>query len=414
MTLTISVSACQSQQSNKQLTINETLEQLKLAVNSKNYGIISQYLSDDYQYEDMKPPMSISILKQVIQQFPTIESMIINTTSRKEDQVFVDVTIRTTKNSNEKTIILDKENRIIRADIASLSMQGHGNSSNSKSKKVRKDNTEGSFFKSMPFYISESQMVVEATINGKSGNFVVDSGTPMALMLNSNFHSFNGSKSKKNLMDVSGDMSNTYDVNIETFEWNGLVFNDVKAISTDLDDLGRRLKVKSFAGTIGYALLKDYIVDFDYENNQLKLWSDRDSMKKHYGIKSNQIIPFTMAHHLPVIKAKIDGKEFRFGLDCGAETNMIDPAWKDDLEGKYEIIGIRQLSGAGTNHRDVLKVSMHDFTLNNSEYTMNFMFAKLYGGEHEVTMIDGLIGNQFLAYRKTIVNYVDNELYLIH
>lgn len=414
MTLTASVLACQSQHSNIKHTISGTIEQLQFAINSKNYDAISNYLSEDYQYEGMARPMSINILKQVIQQFPKIESLVIDKTSLEDDKVIVDVTIRTAQNSNEKTIILDKDHKIIRADIAALSMQGHGTTSYNKSKKVNKNTTEDSFFKSMPFYLSESQMVVEATINGKKGNFVVDSGTPMALMLNSNFQSYEGSKSKRNPMDVSGEMSNTSEVIVESFEWNGLVFNDIKALSADLDDLGRRLKVKSFAGTIGYAILKNYIAEFDYQDNQLKLWTNRNLIKEHYGIKSDQIIPFTMAHHLPVIKAKIGDKEFRFGLDSGAETNMIDPSWQDDLDGKYKIIGMKELSGAGTSHREVLKVSMSDFILSEESYTMNFMFAELYGGQHEVTMMDGLIGNQFLAYRKTVVNYLDNELYFIN
>lgn len=415
MSLTFLVSTCQSQQSNSKLTINETIDQLTLAVNSKNYDAISNYLSEDYQYEDMARPMSVTVLKQVIQQFPKIESIIIDKTSIEEDQVIVDITILTKQNSSEKTIILDKDNKIIRADIAALSMQGHDASSNNTApKKINNSNAEKSFYKSMPFLISKSQMVVEATINGKKGNFVVDSGTPMALMLNSNFQSYTGTKQISNTMDVSGQMSNTYEVNIDSFEWNGLIFNDVYAMTTDLDDLGRRLNVKSFAGTIGYALLKNYIVDYDYENNQLKLWTDKPSMKKHYSIKSEQIIPFTMAHHIPVINAKIGDKDFRFGLDSGAETNMIDPIWQDELEGMYEIIGMEELYGASANHQEVLKVSMRDFSLNKASYTMNFMFAQLYGGQHKETQIDGLIGNQFLTSRKTIVNYIDNELYLIN
>ena len=414
MTLTSSVSVCQSQHSNIKHTINGTIEQLKFAVNSKNYDAISNYLSEDYQYEGMKRPMSINILKQVIQQFPKIESMIIGKISIEDNKVIVDVTIHTAQNSNVKTIILDKTHKIIRADIAALSMQGNGTASNNESKTVDQNTSDNSLFKSMPFHLSESQMVVEATVNGKKGNFIVDSGTPMGLLLNSNYQTYQGTKSNKNTMDVSGEMSNTTEVIIESFEWNGLVFNDIKAISADLDDLGKRLNVKSFAGTIGYAILKNYIVEFDYQGNQLKLWINSNKIKEQYDIKPNQIIPFTMAHHLPVIKAKIGDKEFRFGLDSGAETNMIDPNWQDVLDGKYEIIGMKELNGAVTSQREVLKVSMSDFILNEESYTMNFMFAELYGGQHEVTKIDGLIGNQFLAYRKTVVNYLDNELYFIN
>ena len=51
MTLSFSITACQSEQPNKTLSINGTLEQFKLAVNTKNYDAISNYLSDEYEYE---------------------------------------------------------------------------------------------------------------------------------------------------------------------------------------------------------------------------------------------------------------------------------------------------------------------------------------------------------------------------
>lgn len=406
--------ACQSpKQIKSSLTVNQTIEQLKLAVNSRDFDSIEDYLSADYVYQGMARPMSTSILKQVIQEFPKIDSIVIAETSTEYGKMMVDVIIHTKKNTSTKTIILDDNHKILSADIAAISM-GHDTSSSNMTTKTRRENIQNAPFKSMPFYLSESQMVVEATVNGKKGNFVVDSGTPMGLMLNSNFQTYQGAKSKKSPMDVSGKMNNTSEVIIESFEWNGLFFNDIKALSADLDDLGRRLKVDSFAGTIGYAILKNYIVEFDYQENQLKLWSNRDLLKEHYEIKSNQIIPFTMAHHIPVIKAKIGDKQFRFGLDSGAETNMIDPNWQDELDDRYEILGMTELNGAGTSQREVLKVSMSDFTLNEESYKMNFMFARLYGGQHEVTMMDGLIGNQFLTYRKTVVNYVDNELYFIN
>lgn len=406
------ITACQSQEPIKNLTVSQTIEQLKLAVNNKDFGDISNYLSDEYKYQDIGRPMATSILKQVIQQFPNIDSIGINEITNESQKLLINVSIYTKENTSNKTIILDENNRILSADIAAISL-GHGSSSGGIQTQTSNETIEDSPFKTMPFYLSESQMVVEATINGKKGKFVVDSGTPMALMLNANFQNYKGAKSKNNPMDVSGNMDNTSDVMVDSFVWNGLTFSDVPAMSADLDDLGRRLNIESFAGTIGYAILKNYIVEFDYQENQLKLWNNREVLKEHYKVNTNQTVAFTMAHHIPVIKANIGNKQFRFGLDCGAETNMIEPEWQDHLQGRYEVIGMTALNGAGTSQREVLKVVMRDFILNEKSYTMNFMFAKLYGGQHEVTEMDGLIGNQFLAYRKTIVNYLDNEIYFL-
>ena len=58
--------------------ISNTLSKLKYAVNNKDFSAVSNYLSDNYMYENFKSPMSTNILKQVIAQFPKIDSILLS------------------------------------------------------------------------------------------------------------------------------------------------------------------------------------------------------------------------------------------------------------------------------------------------------------------------------------------------
>lgn len=407
-------SLCAQNSDQSKPSTSRTLEHLKSAVNNRDISLVSPLLADDYRYEGMERPMSVNVLQQVIGQYPKIDSIVVINSMKENENLALDVKLYATNGVSDKQIILDSDYKILQADIASISVQGHGSSQTNPKQNNTSSTLGKSEYKIMPFTLTkDGQMIVEAVINGKKGNLIVDSGTQGNLLLNSNFQTYKTEKISKSPIGASGKVSGVGDTNIDNFIWNGIEYTDIDAITADLEHLGISVGVDSFAGTIGYGLLKNFIIEFDYENNQLILWENANSLKNKYGIKSDQTISFSTAFHLPVIKATIGGKDVRFGLDCGAETAMLMPKWQDELKENYEILGHDKLGGADKNVVDVLKVSMNNIVINERTFKMDCIFADLFGGVHNVSMIDGLIGYDFLSYQKTAVNYKDNELYFL-
>lgn len=401
-----------SSQLNVSLIAN-TLSKLKYAVNNNDFPSLSNFLADDYMYENIKSPMAITVLKQVIAQFPQIDSINVNESIIKRERIQLNVNLYTEKGISEKEIILDKNYRILQADIANIAIAGHG-SEQGILEQNKGESRESLAGKVMPFWLSETgHIVVDAKVNGKKGNYVVDSGTSAYLMVNSEYDAYNSEKLERKPLGVSGTMDNAGKIKIESFEWNGIQLDNIEAISANIDHLGEKMKIPSFAGTIGYGFLQNYVVEYDYENNQLILWENASSIKEKYKIGKSQIIPMTMAYHIPIIIGKVGNKEIRFGLDCGAQGNMLEQKWEEELRENYNNLKKEILVGAENKGVSSTKVSMNNLNIMGNEYEMDFIFGNLFGGAHEVTLLDGLLGYPFLSYQKTAINFKDNELYFL-
>jgi predicted aspartyl protease len=396
-------------------SVSLTLEQLRIAVNNKDFSAISNYLAEDFNYQGIGRPMSVNILTQVINQFPSIDSLVVISSKNAENKIFLDTKVFSKNGVSNTKIIMDSNFNLVQADIANIALQGHGATKSVSSENKNNNPFNENEYIKMPFWLTETgHIVVEATINGKKGNYIVDSGTSGNLMLNSQYSSYDASNLSKKPYGVSGQVDGVGEVIIENFNWNTMTFNDIKAIVSDLNHLAKRTKINEFAGTIGYGLLKNFIIEFDYEHSQLILWKNSSFLKEMYNIKPNQIVALSMAYHIPVLQAKIGVKEIKLGIDCGAEGNMLETKWEKELRNNYSNVRKDKLGGAENNYVDVIKVAMKDIIIKEKPYEMDFVFGNLFGGAHKVDLLDGLLGYRFLSYQKTAINFRDNELYFLN
>lgn len=382
------------------------------SVNERDFSKIKAYLADDYQYEGYDGAMAINVLNQVISQYPAITAYTILETSSNSHNTKIDFTITTKNGIETKSLWLNANRKVLRADIANISVQGHGASK-------RKERTSASGMpdpmKQMSFKLGETgQMLVKASVNGKVGTFVIDSGTPTHLMLNASYYELAGEELDRTPLGVSGVMEDVSKVRINDFEWQGITFDGLDAIVTDVGHLGERMSIPDFGGTIGYDLLKEFALDFDYSTETLRLWTDTQEMRRSYQVDQTQVLPMNMVHHIPVIRLKIGDDEVRLGIDSGAEGNMLQPEWEEKLEGQYVNKRKEELGGADNNYALVSKATIEEVNINGKVLALDFLFAGLFGGDHEVELLDGLIGLQFLKAQRTILNLRDNELYLLN
>lgn len=416
MVLTVAILStnCQEKKAEAPM-ISETqmVDLLVETVNERDFSKIKAYLADDYQYEGYQGAMATNVLNQVILQYPVIVEYEIQETLTNSNNTIIDFTITTENGIETKSLTLNTNNKVLRADIANISMQGHGASETKKERTASSTITKA--MKKMPFKLGETgQMIVKASVNGKVGQFVIDSGTPTHLMLNSSYFDLKGEELDGTPLGVSGVMKDVTMARIDDFKWQGVAFDGLDAIVTDIDHLGERMSIADFGGTIGYDLLDEFALDFDYTTETLILWTDTDEMRRTYQDDKPQILPMKMVRHIPVIKLSIGNEELRLGIDSGAEGNMLQPEWEEKLEDQYVNKRQEELGGADNNYAYVSKATVEEVKINGKVLELDFLFAGLFGGDHNVELLDGLIGLQFLKAQRTILNLKDNELYLLN
>lgn len=261
-------------------------------------------------------------------------------------------------------------------------------------------------------------MVVEGALFGKTGNFIIDTGSEN-LILNQVHFNTNLKLGSKQVSGVLGNAGVLANKNVSDFQLKEIL---VSKINADVVNLSNIEKSKNFRllGIIGYRVLKNYEVFIDLHLNQLTLWKiDKRGEKLEHRKFLEQIsdsIPFTLKKHTIVLNSSIENKKMKLGLDSGAEYNQINKRWAKKLNNNFN--GFRRMFvlGVGNKKSEVLVGKLEKVVLNDRIYLewMNTILID-FNGMYEAygTMLDGVLGYEFFRQKRTIINYKKRMLYFV-
>ena len=260
----------------------------------------------------------------------------------------------------------------------------------------------------VPFDLTDGKIFVNARLEGEQKSFMLDTGAP-GLVLNT---SQTPENIEKNADGVTGGLY-LQTVTVKTFEWAGMRTDDTDAVAVNISHL-EKAAGRNLAGLIGYDVLKNTEVLFDYEKNLLLLSANRRSAW-HRDRTPKAVFDFEMYDHLPVLKVKIGGETVRLGLDCGAEINLLDASFLKKLprpllsNKKKEIL-------TGVNQAEILSVAS---TVSLTEIgkekfaDMRYLFTDLSDLKNEDgKKLDGLLGFPFFESAVISINYKKQKLYV--
>lgn len=260
--------------------------------------------------------------------------------------------------------------------------------------------------KSTNFNFSSGLIMVNALVDGELGEFILDTGAP-GLIINSK------ENTETTLLASSVNSSISIgEITVENFEWGGFEKHNVEGYTLDISHMSRGEEA-SPDGLIGYQILKNNAVLVDFENTEIAVLSKKDLKKKIKSSENVVTIPFVTEGHLPILKLKIDGKTYRFGLDTGAEKNLLN---KDLFEKtspenvKYELMqgldgGIRKVAIGEVKNLKSKKYEIEK---------MKFLYSDLSGvtsGEFGY-QIDGLLGLPFFQNKTFVIDYRKGQLHI--
>lgn len=272
----------------------------------------------------------------------------------------------------------------------------------------------------IPFKLVDHLMVVEAELFNTKGNFIIDTGAENMILNKAHFPKlYEFQRKKTNTSGVLNSIDNIYERRV-----NELILKNFKLENKDSDVINlshiEKTKKIKLLGIIGYNILKDYEVFVDMHLNQITL-TKVDAFgnkldKKVYLEKIVDSLPFTLKNHTIVVNGSINNRNVRFGIDTAAEFNQVNKRiHKDAL--KYFIPKKRLILRDASNKRiEVLAGKLHRVKLSETIYfgpmytvltNLNKMNA-VFG-----TQLDGILGYEFFAQKRTIINYKKGVLYFI-
>jgi hypothetical protein len=392
---------------NHQIQIQQSLDYLKDSLNQHQFNSLSSHLSEEFKFQDYSGDMALMIYQQIVNQYPkTVESIQIESITKEGQHYKVSSRFMFADESETKEIYLDSNYKIVKADIVAIQLAGH---SPAKQNKQVKNSTYQDKITS-PFKLVDRLIMVQAQVNGVQGDFMLDTGATGFILDSNKFPDLvkTARVDNQQAYGVGGKVENQKVATINSFKWQSIELNRAQANLWDLSKLEKNMG-QPILGIIGADFLNQFTIEFDYKNQQVNLFS-QDPIQQ-WQQKPDEILEFKMISHIPVIEVKVADKQLLFGIDSGAEGAMLMTRWKQPLSDEYELLQQETLNGVDGNNQIAQKVKLKEFTAGNQTYKNNiFIIADIQWG-HE-SIIEGLLGSEFLSSRRTAIDFNNQKIYI--
>ncbi|MCO6477821.1 MAG: aspartyl protease family protein [Phaeodactylibacter sp.] len=264
--------------------------------------------------------------------------------------------------------------------------------------------TKAGNFKSTPYEVVKGMILVKAEIEGRYGNFILDTGAP-TLIVNGGG---TGEQSEE-WQSVSSDF-NAQAIRVKKFNWAGIEKKGIEAIALDISHL-EEVYQRKLLGIIGYEVFAGHEILVNANTMQIIILDGKKNYLNQVG-KPVATLPFDMQSHLPVIRAKVGGQDYLFGFDSGCTANLLDQKLMGKLpEKSYDILAQKQLHGFSGEPQDVVVIGTSAIELENlpSKFT-EYLVTDLSHLKESDVHISGLLGYPFFRNLTFSINYVSHQL----
>jgi len=256
-------------------------------------------------------------------------------------------------------------------------------------------------------------LLVEATVDGETGNLVFDTGAN-GLVFNSTYFRKHEKTGGYSTMGTTGALGTVEQITLDKIEFANLTYKKVRADVANLGHIENRRGVK-ILGLFGFNMIRDFEVHIDANGNQLKLYRiDKAGKRISSGgsaFKPDISQKFSTMTNILFLQGKVAGKNLTFCFDTGAETNVISSYSSKNILSTITITRRAGLNGVGSGRSEVLFGRMNDFALGNRQ--MNGMEAIVSNldalSEAYGTKIDGMLGFNFMEQGIVCINFARKE-----
>ena len=255
---------------------------------------------------------------------------------------------------------------------------------------------------SIPFELINGIIIIEAEIDGKLGNYIVDSGSN-GILLNAE-----SIESNINYQTLTTTMEGSETV-IRSFKVGEFEVRELSAFSTDLSNLESYLE-KRINGILGCSIFTPHSLVFDFENANMIISSDELKVEdfKHYSSLSFKII-----EDLPIVNLEIEGKKYAFILDSGASSHFIDSKIIDQNNKNITRTGQEKSIVTASGIGQVSSEYRFSNCIVGGEETELFAYEKDFSSISEVLgkEVSGLLSLSKLSHGKVYFDLKKNKFY---
>ncbi len=270
----------------------------------------------------------------------------------------------------------------------------------------------------IPFSLADHLIVIKASVNGQKGNFIIDTGAESLILNKVHFNDFYDHRSRST-SGVSSTVDKTILAKIDKLTLNTFKIKNIDSDVIDLSHIEKRKK-EEILGIIGFNILKNYEIFIDFYLKQITLFkttlSGNRIDKEIFLEEIADSVSFKLKKHTIVLNCFVNNEKVNFGLDTGAEINQLSSQVSKKVKQNFRIVRRVKMLGAGKGEKQVLAGKLYNVKLNNRIYcgVMRTILTNLSGMESAYgTKLDGILGYEFIAMKRIIINYKKEKLYFV-
>jgi predicted aspartyl protease len=386
------------------------LDQLVVALNAKSLAPVQPYLTPETRVGSLPPAYTERVLAQLLPQYGPVQGLRLVRQEPAGPNTRYVCQLARQGTEKEITFVLTPAGQFAELNLVQAS-----------AKKIATTFDPGELATppsaDVPARVLNGLLVVEAEVDGRRGNFLLDTGAP-ALVLNKREFAPPGAETTlaaAGSTGVNGKMAGMSYHQVQKFDWQGIRFQQKEVPTLDLTSLEQKLGGLPLLGLIGYNMLSQYAVTLDYRAGQVRL--RQPSPAATAGPAPAPVllrVPFTMSGHLPVVPMTVGGQTFQVGVDCGAQANLLDQQYQAGLAHVLRKASTARLSGADAATRTVSTARLPEVRLAGplvfrKQATVFADMAHLNQNPNRPPL-QGLVGYPLLSQYRTTIDYVNKEL----
>jgi hypothetical protein len=267
----------------------------------------------------------------------------------------------------------------------------------------------------IPFQLVGRLIMVKGQIGEVVGNFVVDTGADK-LVLNEKYFDGDFRQSGVVAIGMAGSIGAISIKKVDSIGIEQLRWYNLRADLVDLSNIEAN-KSTAITGLIGYEVLKDYEILFDYNQKQLVLTAldeyGNTLEPMPYGETPYDSLEVKLQGHILCFNAQLEEETIWVGLDSGAELNLLDRKVNRKVLDYFKVIKRTKLVGAGGKSIEVLAGKVIRLRAGNIPCSpMNTLLTSLDElNSLYKTRIKGILGYEFFGPKRIAINYKQQKLY---
>lgn len=271
----------------------------------------------------------------------------------------------------------------------------------------------------IPFTRAGNLILIQATVDTLTGNFILDTGAPNLVLNMTYFRHYPTRYTEGTEGGITGAVNDQNGTTVDHFYFGGVNYYHVDADRINLGHIENSKGIR-ILGLLGMQLFTRFEMIIDYQKNVIYLHLVGNKEAKTY--QSEQLknpllfneFPIELTDNKIFVHTQTAGKDLLFLVDFGAESNVLDSRLPDKIFKNVTITKRVELSGSGTSKVDALYGNLKNLKIGDRDIgelpvLITNLESMCSSYEH---CLDGMLGFDFLSLHKIGFNFVRRKMYI--